>query len=192
MRIQIGRPKPKMPVFLGCEGQSEVGYALFLNSLLKDSQSTYFLAIEPLSPGAGDPEQLVRRTIQILAKTKYSGTKFAKKLVLIDADKLGDNSEWKKQICNLATENELDIIWQSPCHEAFLLHHMEGQQTKQPSDCRMATGLLKKFWTNYQKPMDARDIAMSIDIRAVRRAASVEPAFHALLVTIGLISTNSR
>ena len=70
----------RTPVFFGCEGLSEVGYAHFLNDLMAQAVNRCFLKIQPLSPGAGDPEQLVRRAIQILKHPKYKELKITKKL----------------------------------------------------------------------------------------------------------------
>jgi hypothetical protein len=78
------------------------------------------------------------------------------------------------------------LIWQEPCHEGFLLRHLEGHETARPPTSDLASQALKRIWAEYHKPMAALHLAGRIDLEALRRASSVEAALAAFLDQIGL------
>jgi hypothetical protein len=86
----------------------------------------------------------------------------------------------------LARQNSIQLIWQQPCHEAFLLRHHLGRDTHRPPDSPNAGRALEREWPQYRKPMAAIDLRARMDIEAVYRVARVEPEFAALLRAIGL------
>ena len=45
----------RRPVYIGCEGASEVGYAGFLQDLIRDANLPVHLHVDELGPGTGDP-----------------------------------------------------------------------------------------------------------------------------------------
>ncbi|MGF6178636.1 hypothetical protein ABIE33_006956, partial [Ensifer sp. 4252] len=55
--------QPRRPVYIGCEGRSEVGYASLLQDLIREANLAVHLHIDELGPGAGDP--LSRVTLRI-------------------------------------------------------------------------------------------------------------------------------
>ena len=60
--------KPKTPIFLGCEGESEQAYGQLLNDLLQAEGRPVHLEVVNLSPGAGDPIARLRRAAQEIAR----------------------------------------------------------------------------------------------------------------------------
>lgn len=61
MRMRRRIIKPKTPIFLGCEGESEQAYGQLLNDLLQAAGHPVHLEVVNLSPGAGDPASRLRR-----------------------------------------------------------------------------------------------------------------------------------
>jgi hypothetical protein len=49
--------------------------------------------------------------------------------VLLDTDRRGQAPQRDMRMVELAQRTRLRLIWQEPCHEAFLLRHLEGCQT---------------------------------------------------------------
>ena len=184
--IRASRPR-KMPVFLGCEGASEVAYGQFLARLLAAANLAVHLEVVALNPGAGDPLSLIKRIIKELPRREARRTPFKLKIVLMDADRLQNDRVRKSATETLAQDHGIGILWQRPCHEALLLRHFEGHQNQQPADCRSATALLQKLWPDYEKPMSTTDLARRIDQAGLFRAASVEPAVQHFLAQIGLL-----
>jgi hypothetical protein len=81
----------------------------------------------------------------------------------------------------------LSLIWQIPCHEGFLLRHLEGQETSHPASGDLALQALKRVWPEYSKAMPAIQLATRIDLVAVRRACTAEPTLASFLIQIGLL-----
>jgi len=86
----------------------------------------------------------------------------------------------------LLERNRFNLIWQTPCHEAFLLHHFRGQEMRQPATTREAKELLQRIWpSNYVKGMDAGDYGVVLTPEHVAIARGAEPEFSDFLAKIG-------
>ena len=186
MKISRARLPRKVPVFLGCEGESEAAYGQFLARLLAEAKLVIHLEVVPLNPGAGDPLAMIKRIIKELPRREARRTRFARKIVLMDMDRVQNDGNRKRETEQLAQGCDIHILWQKPCHEALLLRHFEGHQNQQPADCRSVTALLQKVWPGYKKPMSTTDLAKQIDREALFRAASIELGLRDFLVLIGL------
>ena len=87
--------RPHIPqrkaVFVGCEGQSEVGYASFLKDVLDEAGLHIHIDARSLSPGAGDPRALLRSAITEIRQCESSRIPYFHKVILVDIDKLAEN-----------------------------------------------------------------------------------------------------
>ena len=178
------RIRPRRPIFLGCEGQSELGYGALLDRLARDEATTHLhIYSEVLQPGAGDPLALVRRAVERINNIEGRRVPFHVKAVLLDRG----NAQKNAQATKYARENGIDIlIWQEPDHEAFLLRHLPNcQDRRPPSGASLAA--LRQQWAEYQKGMSALALAQRIDLERVRAACAVENDLRSFLQRLGLV-----
>jgi hypothetical protein len=180
-----GIPQRKR-IYLGCEGESEQSYGKRLNEIADAAGLHLHFDNDVLQPGGGDPLDLVKLAIRRIKEKEARRTSFAFRAILLDQDKWGIKPERDTQIEPLVRRNRLHLIWQKPCHESFLLRHLEGQQSARPQTSALASQALNRIWTEYHKPMTAVHLAVRIDLQAVLRAASVECTFKDFLDQIGL------
>lgn len=177
----------RRPVYIGCEGASEVSYAGFLQDLLRDADVPVHLRIDELGPGAGDPlsrvEMAVLRLKQLQRKRGAPPERFA----LLDFDQAERNPQRAERAKKLAADNDIIILWQRPCFEAVLLRHLDGKAGNRPPDTPGAIKALEKEWPGYEKPMTRANLTTRIDRAAVLRAAGVEAELAALLRCIGIL-----
>ena len=188
-RMSRGRPKirQRMPIFVGCEGESERGYVALLDRLAEQQGLAIHLDSVLLRPGGGDPCSLIELAARKLAeKLRKRGVQYHAKVVLLDQDLLGRVPDRDNREFQIAAQAGIRLIWQSPCHEALLLRHLEGCQTLRPLTTPLAVAQLRREWPAYEKGMAAAELAGHLDLMAIRRAAEVEPELSILLQTIGL------
>jgi hypothetical protein len=180
--------RPRIPqrvrIYFGCEGQSEQSYGRFLGHVADEAGLHIHLDSDSLC--GGDPLAIVELAVRHINQRKRLRGDFAHRAILLDRDKLGLMKERDRQVASLAAENGLSVIWQTPCHEGFLLRHFEGQETTRPATSDLALQSLKRVWPEYYKGMPASLLAGRIDLLAVRRASLVEAQFAAFLDQIGL------
>jgi RloB-like protein len=141
----------KQPIYIGCEGQSEVAYAGLLESILRDKQLGYHLVTDDLGRGAGSLKQKVRQAHKNI-KTQFRNYAFKKRYVILDADVLSFDESQRRAIEREAAAYNIVVIWQRPCFEAVLLNHIEGCEYHEPSDSKSAEAQLKKQRPAYSKP----------------------------------------
>jgi len=175
--------QPKAPVFLGCEGASEVAYGQLLNDFLRDLGLPFHLEVVSLNPGAGDPENLLRRARQKIAEWQNRRSVFRHRFVLIDIDRAVGRVT---QIEAAAQDARIEIVWQRPNHEGLLLRHFLETERTRPHDSGDAKNLLVRHWPDYKKGMPRQQLARRIDLTSVRRAASHEADLLSLLRRIRL------
>jgi hypothetical protein len=176
----------RAPVFLGCEGDSEQAYGQLLNDLLKESRKAFHIEVVNLNPGAGDPLARVRRAEQEIARRSQRRSEFQFKAILMDTDQVHHDPDRRLTVERLARDQGIGVIWQEPCHEAFLLRHLEGFTQKRPPTSALALATLRSTWPEYQ-PMTKIKLARKIALEAVYRAAVVEPALSLFLHQIALL-----
>jgi hypothetical protein len=174
----VSRPRVLIPqrirIYLGCEGPSEQSYGKRLNEIADATGLHLYFDNDVLQPGGGDPLELVKLAIFRIDQKRRKRGDFAYRAILLDRDKLNQNREWEQQIVRLAQQHELHLIWQDPCHETFLLRHLEGQSTARPLTAALGLQAIKRLWPEYYKGMPAIQLATKIDLQAVRRAGVVE------------------
>ena len=92
MRRRVPRIPPRRPIFLGCEGSSEVGYGTLIAKIARERPNIHVhVHVQRLQPGAGDPLVLVERAVGIIDNIERRRADFAIKAVLLDvgnADKM--------------------------------------------------------------------------------------------------------
>ena len=177
----------RRPVYIGCEGASEVGYAGFLQDLIRNANLPVHLHIDELGPGTGDPLSRIEMAVLRLTHLQKKRAAFVDCFALLDFDQAERDQPRADRARRLAADNDITILWQRSCFEAVLLRHLEGKTTKRPPDTPTAAIALEKEWPGYAKPMTRSRLATRIDGEAVRRAAGVEPELASLLRCIGLL-----
>lgn len=185
MRRRGGRIVPRKTVFLGGEGESEQGYGGFLNDLIRSGDKPFHVDVVNLNPGAGSPLALLKRAIEKITRFERQRGSYSYRAVLIDEDTLASAND-RAEVLALAVQHGIAILWQSPCHEAFLLRHFDGRLNNQPANCQIATSALRQVWPNYKKGSTAVQLSKQIDLAGVKRVAGQHASFAAFLTAIGL------
>lgn len=175
----------RRPVFIGCEGESEQAYCIVLGDLIKQTVNNVHLEATLLGEGAGSPLAKIKKAIKKIEHFETTRSKFWKKAVLIDSDIVDSNVEQKTQTEILASSHAIRIIWQQPCHEAFLLRHLPYCTQLRPANTLLASRELVRKWPNYQKPMSSIQIAKCINRAGLTQAISVEAEFREFLNELG-------
>lgn len=180
------RPQ-RAPIFIGCEGQSEIGYAGWLRNLVRDRDLPFHLELSDLGLGAGDPFARVDLAIERLTRIERNREPFVGRYLFLDTDQLALDPGRANQARQRALEHNFTVIWQVPTHEAFLLRHFPGRDTRQPPDKRTADVALAKEWADYRKPSSAQQLEQRFGLDGARRVAGRLPELADLLRTIGLL-----
>lgn len=179
------RPQ-RVPIFIGCEGESERGYTAFLGRLAEQAGLAVHLDPVVLQPGGGDPLAIVELAEKRLSQGRRKQTAYAAKFVMLDRDKWGQAPARDLQVAGVAARAGLSLVWQDPCHEAVLLRHLDACAALRPPATPAAEEALRQRWRDYAKPMDGAGLARRLDHAAVLRAIAVEPELALLINTIGL------
>lgn len=177
----------RAPIFIGGEGQSEIAYAGWLRNLIRDRSLPFHLELCDLGPGAGDPLSRIEMAIERLERLEKNRERYVKRYLFLDTDQLATNVGRADQAHRLADRNQLTVIWQDPTHEAFLLRHLAGCDTRRPPDKRSADRALIKEWSDYRKPCTSREIERRLDLEAACRVARRLPELDELLRFVGLL-----
>lgn len=177
----------RRPIYIGCEGESEQGYASFLEDLVREAGLMVNLVSDVLSPGAGDPLSRIEMAVRRLAHLKKTRGAPVDRFVLLDTDQIELDLDRAERARQLAEQNNIKIVWQEPCFEGVLLRHFPGRADNRPLDSQNALRAIKREWPGYGKPATRADLTRRIDVEAVRRACAVEPGLYVMLQCIGLI-----
>lgn len=181
-----GRPQRKR-LFIGCEGESERGYAALLQRCAEVDGLLVHIDPVLLQPGGGDPFAIVERALALMRqRERRHGDPYAGRFVLLDTDKLGQAPQRDVRARQVAESAGLMLVWQEPCHEALLLRHLENCATLRPATAALAFQQLIQRWPEYRKGMAAVRLAERIDIAGARRVAQHDDVMAALLRAIGL------
>lgn len=177
--------RPRIPqrarIFIGCEGPSEQSYVRLLSHHY-DRAFPVHLDAQVMQPGGGDAGAIINKAIACRDREqRRSGTYYAC-FVLLDTDKLGKSSPPHLQ--QKAIKAEITLIWQDPCHEAFLLRHLPGYQQRQSASKTDVEAALSKEIPGYFKGMPFLRLLPHLPKDAVERAASVHSGLQHLLTVI--------
>lgn len=177
----------RRPVYVGCEGASEVGYASFLQDLIREANLPVHLQIDELGPGTGDPLSRIKMAVTRLNRIQKKRGAPKERFALLDFDQVERDPQRGEKARKLALDNRIKIVWQRPCFEAMLLRHLPGKTANRPPDTPGAVEALRREWPEYAKPMTRASLALRIDRDAVLRAASVETDLEGLLRVVRML-----
>ncbi|PSS64480.1 hypothetical protein C6558_13425 [Ensifer sp. NM-2] len=177
----------RRPIYIGCEGASEVGYASLLQDLIREANLAVHLQIDEFGPGTGDPLSRIQMAVLRLKRLEKTRTAFDERFALLDSDQAEQDPERARLARKLAADHDIVIVWQRPCFEAVILRHLMGKTANRPPDSAAAIRALEKEWPEYRKPMSRADLARRLDLDGVLRAASVEAELRDLLRSVGLL-----
>ena len=167
--------------FVGCEGDSEYSYALFLQRLA--NRQGLHVHLHRVNTGGGDPLAMVEEAVSDLRRALQKG-KFAGRFMLLDEDRIGADHARDAKMRALAAKAGLDLILQQFDHEAVLLRHFLGHQSKRPPPGH-SDAQLRQVWAGYKKPMSADELLQQLTVADLQRAMKVEPDLAAMLKAIG-------
>lgn len=170
-------------VFVGCEGESEQSYVQFLYDLIREKGLNFHLEVVLLQPGSGDAMACVRKALRERQRRTSRGD-FVASFLFLDSDRAGD----RPLIDAHCSDNEIKIVWQIPCFEAFLLRHWVGHESDSPANCSLAKIALTKLWPNYRKNTAKIVLAKFFSKEHVLRAATITPGLAVFLTAMGLTS----
>lgn len=173
-------------VFVGCEGESERGYIAWLQQVLDAQCRDTHLEAVLLKPGAGDPPALIDLALRRLVERERAvGERYRMRLVLLDADRRDEAPDRRDAALHRARAAGLRLIWQEPCHEAFLLRHLPGRAAHRPPTSALAGAALQSPWPDYAKPMAAARLAARLGRPELAEACGAEPMLAAVLADLG-------
>ncbi|CAN7219600.1 hypothetical protein LJR246_000763 [Mesorhizobium sp. LjRoot246] len=158
-----------------------------MNNAVRESGLPFHIEVVNLNPGAGDPLARIKRADQEVARRSTRRAEFRFKTVLMDADQIENDPQRRQQVEALAAAYNISIVWQRPCHEAFLLRHFEGYHNHRPATPPLARAALLEVWPEYKKPMTSLQVSRKISIAGVRRVANSDAALETFLRQVRLV-----
>ncbi|ADU15377.1 RloB domain-containing protein [Asticcacaulis excentricus] len=173
-------------ILVGCEGESEIGYAVHLRR--RADEKGLFVHIDPPKLRGGDALARLEWMEDYIAKEEARRDPFEHKYALLDTDQNRLTPDRADKARRLAERLGVTVIWQDPTHEALLVRHFEGHTTRRPPSAAAATAQLEKLWGGYAKGMTAMDYMRALTVEHVARAGDVEPDLLSLLIAIGLVT----
>lgn len=181
--------KRRKRLFVGCEGESEQGYAALLQRFADDRKVAVHADAKVISR-AGDPLAIVERAIA-MAEHGEKGSKpaYSARFVMLDTDLIGRNPGRDAKLDGLVAKHGFILLRQNCCFEAFLLRHIGGHETREPPNQEIALRDLKAVWLGYKKGLPALELCKRIAVEDVQRAAqnSRNADFCKLLEAFGLL-----
>lgn len=157
--------RQKLPVLLFCEGESELGYGKFLNIVAARSDRPLHFISENLR--GGNSETLVLRALKKIENTpRYRN--ISHRALILDSDRPSENSGSHQSAITIANNNRIILLWQRPCHEAFLVRHFARYQSHEPPTAEIAFQLLKSEWPNYRKGLQGSEYAACLSEKNIQ------------------------
>lgn len=182
----MSRIPQRRRIFVGCEGESEGSYVALLGRLSEDRNCHVHLDRANLR--GGDPLAIVEAAVREFRSRVRRRGPYAAQAVFLDADRRAIAPERAGLATDLATRFNITLIWQEPCHEAFLLRHLPDCERLRPPTAQAAMMELQRRWPDYEKAMPAVSLATRLSLDAVLRAAAVEASLRDFLIAIGLLA----
>ena len=172
-------------IFIGCEGQSERGYAALLSLLVEEVKLP--LHLDSRVCHGGNPLSIVENSVAEMRRQTARRGAYTDQAVFLDGDHRSDSPDRTARANRLITDNNLRPIWSMPNFEALLLIHLPGCERLQPPTSDIALQELRNRWPDYAKGMSATELRQRIDMAAVGRAAGVHRELRLFLISIGLL-----
>lgn len=184
MRRRMHR-RIKQPVFVACEGKSELGYVRWLNRLA-DAEGVP-VSITGRDMKGGGAWKIADRAARALMRSAGGPAMYEKRYLLMDRSRSARNRGEIERACRIAEEHSFSVIWQPTCHECFLLKHFAPTQDLDPPDANACAAALLAVWPGYRKGLDATEYERRISIEHLARARANLPELEAFLADIGWV-----
>ncbi len=193
--MTLGRAKTferRKRVFLGCEGESERSYGRFLSRITE--RKSLSISMDTVVVNGGSPRTMVQRAISMAREGAVKRGRYFFKALLLDSDKLAESPKGARQekleLEGLAIRHNMLLIWQEPCHEGFLLRHINGCHSLAPPDCKNAQVMLLKQWPDYSKPIQVKVLEDRLGLQEILTLARQESSFGLFLKKIGCVDSS--
>ncbi len=173
------------PIFVGCEGDSESGYAALIQDFAREHGLQIHFQIKVLAPGAGDPLARVKRAIQEIERLRRTRSLPSLRFIFLDQDQADQDPNRAREAIAEARQNDIHLIWQNPCFEAMILRHLPQQRERRPPDSAAAVAALVRIWPEYRKGYPRAALATRIHWDSVIQAAQVETDLDKFLRALG-------
>ena len=171
-------------VFVGCEGESEQSYVAVIKRHVDVAAAFHLVA--PVLNG-GDPLAIVESAKKAIRAESLKGrVPFVQRFVLLDSDLLGKTPARDAACKELARIEHIILIWQEPCHEAMLLRHLQGCETKRPRNTAASYEALRREWPRYRKNMAALELEERINAQSLKRAIHYDLEVAVFLRAVGV------
>jgi len=173
----------KKRYFLAVEGQSEQSFVRWIQALA-DERLSIHLDTYPL--GGGGFSSMLKDAVHWHAKEAKSKGAYRQRFLIVDADR-ADVQDWSlDKLRKEAAKQNFIVIVQRPNHEGLLYRMAPGKENDVPS-ASMAKTKLRKFWPDYEKPVNAQALERHFSLADLMRVAGADPDLTVLLARIGLI-----
>lgn len=173
--------------FIGCEGESERGYAALLQMFAENIGLAIHIDANVV-PRAGDPLALAERaSAMIIQGERGSKPAYVDKFLQFDTDCIGDKPERDEKMLRVACDASLTLIRQNICFESFLLRHFIGHENDSPATSANALSKLKIVFPNYKKGMSGQDLSKQVCFEDTQRVSAnhLNSDFSVLLGSLG-------
>jgi hypothetical protein len=138
---------------------------------------------------AGDPLATIERAVRLVRQREQDcGSPYKVHASLLDRDQWGVTPERDRRSSNFARDHGIQLIWQSPCHEDFLLHHVIGCDQNIPCTSLEAMKQLRKRWPDYRKGASSAYLGTRLAMDDLKRACAVEAGLYDFLAAIKFFS----
>jgi len=184
LRKRLGHIPIRVRYYVGCEGESEQSYVKVLQELSDANNGHVNLHTEVLR--RGDPLSRIEAAQASLTRLEDKG-RFLGKFALLDTDQRERDPDRGGKAQVLADKLGIKIIWQVPCHEGFLLRHVERAAVRKAATSIEVLHRLRRHWKAYEKGMPAAQLRRLIDLEAVRKARPFVTGLDELLWAAGLL-----
>ncbi len=172
-------------IFVGCEGESEDGYATFLATLARDLGLP--VAVDPHILKNGDPLSRLQWAVACVDREQKKRGAYVARFAFLDTDQRDLVPGRSVEIATLARQHDITLIWQEPDHEGLLLQHFDHKERKRPATKAESMKAVLRVWNGYEKNSTARQYARALSREHLTRAADRHEALRCLLAEIGLV-----
>ena len=179
--------KPRRVIFIGVEGRSDRAFVQFLG-LCCEQQGRHLHLDVTVCPG-GDSVAVVECAVCHLSKPA-AGEEFSEKLVLLDRDRIPQDTKARRNACALAKEHGLKVVFQVPNLEGLLFRLCQGREQHQ-SQTKNAKAKLKKLLPEYHKgSLTKEQLAQRFKLVALQRAARHDQHLQNLLAILEIAESS--
>lgn len=174
--------------FIGCEGESEQGYAALLQSFINQKGLALHIDAKVLTK-AGDPLARAKRAIaEISQGERGSKPSYAGRFLIFDTDVIGQTPDRDARMVQIARDSGLILVRQERCFESVLLRHFSGHENDNPSTSAEALNRLTQIWPEYRKGASAQDLAKRLQLVDAQKSAAnpLNSGFAVLMAALDL------